>query len=250
MLKLGVNIDHVATLRQARYRDVNAAHFQMIEPSPLQAARAALSAGAHSITAHLREDQRHIQRHDVLELMKDLNSPLNLEMAVTDAMTEFALQLHPADVCLVPENRREVTTEGGLAVTARFTAIQQCCSVLAQGGIRVSLFIDPEPSQIRAAVDCGAPCIELHTGSYANALSPGERKKELQKLVEASALAHSQGLQVNAGHGLNYDNLAAFLSVPHLDTLNIGHAIVSRAIFSGMENAVQDILAIMQATAS
>ncbi|MDD5261196.1 MAG: pyridoxine 5'-phosphate synthase [Methylacidiphilales bacterium] len=245
MPKLGVNIDHVATLRQARYRGAGAGH-PLAEPSPLQAALAALEAGAYSITVHLREDRRHIQEQDVLDLKKSIRAPLNLEMAVSEAMSEFAIKLKPADVCLVPENRREVTTEGGLNVRERFEAVKDTAHQLGKAGITVSLFIDPELEQVRASGKTGAPCVELHTGAYSNALDSSGKSRELQRLKEAAELAHSLGLQVNAGHGLNYNNLASFLATPHLDTLNIGHAIVSRAIFTGMNQAVRDMLALLR----
>ncbi len=245
MPKLGVNIDHVATLRQARYREAGAGH-PLAEPSPLQAALAALDAGAHSITVHLREDRRHIQEQDVLDLKKSIQAPLNLEMALSEAMAEFAVKLKPADVCLVPENRREVTTEGGLNVLERFEAIKDIAHQLGKAGVTVSLFIDPELEQVRASGKAGAPCVELHTGAYSNALDASCKGRELQRLKQAAELAHSLGLQVNAGHGLNYNNLIPFLATPHLDTLNIGHAIVSRAVFTGMNQAVRDMLALMR----
>lgn len=242
MLKLGMNIDHVATLRQARYRE---AHGGMTpEPDPVEAARQCIAAGAHSITAHLREDRRHIQDADVWSLRRDVSAPLNLEMAVTDAMTAFALELKPAEVCLVPESRQEVTTEGGLDVAGKKEAVAKAVQILSSAGIIVSLFIDPDPVQIAVSKEVGAPCIELHTGQYANA--GAERQACLDRLRAAAVQAHGLGLQVNAGHGLHYDNLAEFLATPHLDTLNIGHAIVSRAIFTGIGPAVRDLLVLMK----
>ena len=244
MLKLGLNIDHVATLRQARYRDVAVGH-PLAEPSPLAAAKLALAAGAHAITAHLREDRRHIQDDDIRLLKEQIAAPLNLEMAVTDAMVRTALTVKPADVCLVPENRREVTTEGGLDVGGQLDRVTAATKALTVGGITVSLFIDPDERQIRAAKQTGAPCVELHTGAYANA--PDDAGRQLQTLAAAAELAHSLGLQVNAGHGLNYDNLPLFIkSVPHLDTLNIGHAIISRAVFSGIQTAVRELLNLLK----
>jgi pyridoxine 5-phosphate synthase len=247
MLKLGLNIDHIATLRQARYRDLSVGH-PLAEPSPLAAAKIALAAGAHSITAHLREDRRHIQDDDILLLKSQLTAPLNLEMAVTDAMVENAIKIKPNDACLVPENRREVTTEGGLDVCGQLERVTKATKALTTNGILVSLFIDPDEQQIRAAKATGAPCIELHTGSYANALDDANREHQLIALCRAADLAYSLGLQVNAGHGLNYHNLSLFIKrVPHLDTLNIGHSIISRAVFSGIETAVKELLAVIQA---
>lgn len=245
MLFLGVNIDHVATLRQARYRELGPEH-PLSEPCPVQAAEMAMAAGAYSITAHLREDRRHIQDQDILRLKRELKAPLNLEMAVTPAMIEFASRLMPEEVCLVPENRLEVSTEGGLDVAGNLSKIKGACSSLSHAGIMVSLFIDPDPVQIRAAVSTGAPCIELHTGRFANAPDPVGMELELQRLEIAAEQAHLSGLQVNAGHGLHYKNLPAFLSIPHLHTLNIGHSIVSRSISVGMEQAVKETLLLMQ----
>ncbi|MDR1146827.1 MAG: pyridoxine 5'-phosphate synthase [Verrucomicrobiales bacterium] len=244
MLKLGLNIDHVATLRQARYRDYAVDH-PLAEPSPAAAAKIALAAGAHAITAHLREDRRHIQDADVA-LLQQLGAPLNLEMAVTAAMVDRALTLQPQDVCLVPENRREVTTEGGLSVSGQLDQVARAARSLSAAGITVSLFIDPDEQQIRAAKAAGAPCIELHTGAYANALAAADRDRRLAALRDAAELAHSLSLQVNAGHGLNYQNLPRFIaSVPHLDTLNIGHAVIARAVYSGLAVAVKDLLELL-----
>jgi pyridoxine 5-phosphate synthase len=243
MLKLGLNIDHVATLRQARYRDCH----PFAEPSPLEAARIAVVAGAHSITAHLREDRRHIRDDDIGLLRRELSVPLNLEMAVTDAMVESALAVRPQDVCLVPENRREVTTEGGLDVSGQFDRVARATGVLGEGGISVSLFIDPDERQVVAAKAAGAPCVELHTGAYANALDPAGRDEQLAVLCRVAGFAHSLGLQVNAGHGLNYRNLPPFLLVvPHLDTLNVGHSVISRSVFTGIAAAVGELLSILQ----
>ncbi|MDR2463050.1 MAG: pyridoxine 5'-phosphate synthase [Verrucomicrobiales bacterium] len=245
MPKLGLNIDHVATLRQARYRDVSVAH-PLAEPSPLTVAKIALAAGAHSITAHLREDRRHIQDDDT-RLLNQLNAPLNLEMAVTDTMVATALTMKPQDACLVPENRREVTTEGGLNVSGQFDRVAKATQTLTAGGVTVSLFIDPDDRQIRAAKDAGAPCVELHTGAYANALAPADRERQLAALRAAAELARSLGLQVNAGHGLNYSNIPPLLAtVPHLDTLNIGHSVISRAVLVGIEQAVRELAALLR----
>lgn len=249
MILLGVNIDHVATLRQARYRDDGPGH-PLAEPDPIEAALEAISGGAHSITAHLREDRRHIQDLDIRELKSRVNAPLNLEMAVTPAMTTFVLDLHPEEACLVPENRQEVTTEGGLDVATHSDRIRDAVTSLTHAGIRVSLFIDPEQRQIEAAATTGAPVIELHTGAYARAFPDIEaRARQLAELKLAAEQAHHLGLQVNAGHGLNYRNLPALLEhVPHLHTLNIGHAIVSRAVFFGMRQAVREIVHIIAKT--
>ena len=242
MLKLGVNVDHVATIRQARYQGIHAAGGAVPEPDPVEAALACVRAGAHSITVHLREDRRHIQEHDVRRLKEVLSVPLNLEMAVTDAMVAYAIALRPAEVCLVPESRAEVTTEGGLDVAGHSDRVAGAVRQLKAAGIHVSLFVDAEPAQIRATAGTGAPCLELHTGRFANARPGEERERALEELVAGAGLAHGLGLQVNAGHGLNYDNLAGFLRTPHLDTLNIGHSIVSRAVSTGMERAVRDLL--------
>ncbi|GAB4242211.1 MAG: pyridoxine 5'-phosphate synthase [Candidatus Methylacidiphilales bacterium] len=243
-LRLGVNIDHVATVRQARYRD--AAHAAMVpEPCPVEAALACERAGAHGITAHLREDRRHIQEDDVRRLKEVLRLPLNLEMAVTDPMIAFALDLRPSEICLVPENRAEITTEGGLDVAGQFDRVRAAAMVLRNGGMAVSLFIDADLRQVEAAAETGAGWIELHTGRYANATGE-ERNQALADLREAADRAHALGLRVNAGHGLNYVNMADFLSTPHVEVLNIGHSIVSRSIFVGMEQAVREMLRVME----
>jgi pyridoxine 5-phosphate synthase len=237
--QLGLNIDHIATLRQARYRDGSTPH---AEPDPVTAAHLCVEAGAHSITAHLREDRRHIHDGDILQLKKTLTVPLNLEMAVTDEMTRMALEIKPAEACLVPEKREEVTTEGGLNVVQNEKKISECVTKLQQVGVHVSLFIDPDLEQIHSAVRIGAKCIELHTGTYANTLSD----ESLQQLVDAARMAHDLGLQVNAGHGLHYNNLERFLATPHLHTLNIGHSIISRAIVVGLSQAVREMLDLMK----
>jgi pyridoxine 5-phosphate synthase len=242
MLKLGVNVDHVATIRQARYQGIHATGGAVPEPDPVEAALACVRAGAHSITVHLREDRRHIQEHDVRRLKDVLSVPLNLEMAVTEAMVAYAIALQPAEVCLVPENRAEVTTEGGLDVAGHLNRVTGAVKQLKAAGIHVSLFVDAEPRQIEATAKAGAPCLELHTGRYANARHGAERAAALEELVSGARLAHGLGVQVNAGHGLNYENLTDFLCTPYLDTLNIGHSIVSRAVFVGMEQAVRDLL--------
>lgn len=245
MLYLGVNIDHIATLRQARYRELGPEH-PLCEPCPVHAAHLSVKAGAFSITAHLREDRRHIQDYDIIRLKEELSCPLNLEMALTPAMLHFACALKPEEVCLVPENRLEVSTEGGLEVAGNLIKVREACLVLREAGIAVSLFIDPDVAQIKAAIRTGVPCIELHTGCFANCLDAASQEVELQRLEAAAELAHLAGLQVNAGHGLNAKNLRAFLNTPHLHTLNIGHSIVSRATSVGMEKAVAEILLLMQ----
>jgi pyridoxine 5-phosphate synthase len=228
---LGVNIDHVATVRQVRGTSY---------PSVIEAAAFAERGGADSITVHLREDRRHIQDHDVIELCVRGATPINLEIAVTSEMLDFALEHSPSDVCLVPEKRAELTTEGGLDVLACRHEIQAATLLLSDAGIRVSLFIDPDEAQIRAACEVGAPVIELHTGIYADS-SGAEQQAELQRLHRASLLAHSLGLQVNAGHGLHYTNVQAIAMLPHMVELNIGHAIVARSIFTGLEAAVREM---------
>jgi pyridoxine 5-phosphate synthase len=229
---LGVNIDHVATLRQAR-----GTRF----PDPVYAAQVAEYAGADSITFHLREDRRHIQERDALLLKQVVNTKLNLEIAVTDEMLEFACDLQPEDVCLVPEKREELTTEGGLDVAGQIKQMRSACARLAAVGTRVSPFIDASREQIDAVVECGAPCVEIHTGHYADA--HGEER--LQKLNEAIAYAHGKGLQVNAGHGLNRHNLRPIAANRQVSELNIGHAIVADAVFLGLERAVRDFKQIM-----
>jgi pyridoxine 5-phosphate synthase len=242
MIKLGVNIDHVATVRQARYREVPDA--PNVEPDPLGAALAAERAGAHGITAHLRLDRRHIQERDVRNLKQRIATKLNLEMGNSPEIVELALDILPQDVCLVPENRREVTTEGGLDCVAQKASLRPTISCLKERGIVVSLFIDPEESQVAAASDLGAHFVELHTGAFANSLG-ADREIELARLIKAAELAHASGLQVNAGHGINYENIYNILRIPRLVELNIGHSIVSRAILVGMEAAVGEMLHLM-----
>ena len=239
MIRLGVNIDHVATLRQARYRGHAAASSP--EPDPLMAARICMAAGAHSLTVHLREDQRHIQEDDVLRVAREFRDRLNLEMAATPAMVEFALRLKPSEVCLVPENRAEVTTEGGLDAAGQEKTLGPVVQKLREAGILVSLFIDPEARQVAASAALAAPVIELHTGRFADADTAG-RKTELGRLVNAAAQAHGLKLQVNAGHGLRLSNLPELLRVPHLHTLNIGHSLVAHALTVGLERSVRDFL--------
>jgi pyridoxine 5-phosphate synthase len=241
MLKLGVNIDHVATLREARYRGRGRG-----EPDPAAAALACEAAGAHGITAHLREDRRHIQDRDVWKLRESIATRLNLEMADAPEIVEIALRLKPDITCLVPERRQEVTTEGGLDVASNLASLTQTRKRLNDAGIEVSLFIAPDPAQIEAAARCGSQFIELHTGAFAESFDNlSEREKELARLINGAKQAHGLGLKVNAGHGLNYDNLNALKRVPHLVELNIGHSIVSRAMQTGLAAAVKEMLALM-----
>ena len=233
---LGVNIDHVATVRQARGTRY---------PSVIEAADLAERAGADSITVHLREDRRHIQDADVQTLCANTRTRINLEMAVTPEMLAIALQHHPADVCLVPEKREELTTEGGLDVAGNEGPVADAVARLREAGIRVSLFIDPDPGQLEAAVRVGAPVIELHTGTYAEAAG-AEQEAELQRLYDACLAGHDLGLQINAGHGLHLGNTLAVARLPHMTELNIGHSIVSRAIFVGLEAAVREMKALIR----
>lgn len=233
---LGVNIDHVATLRQARGTRY---------PDPIQAAIESEQAGADSITLHLREDRRHIQDRDVVMLKDILQTKMNLEMAVTDEMLAIAEKIKPADCCLVPERREELTTEGGLDVAGQQGRISDACKRLADAGVRVSLFIDAEPKQIEAAVACGAPVIEIHTGHYADAESAVLQAEELTRIKQGIQLAHQAGLQVNAGHGLHYHNTREIAEIALVRELNIGHAIIARALFVGLQNAVAEMKRIM-----
>ncbi len=229
---LGVNIDHVATLRQARGTPY---------PDPVQAALIAEQAGADAITLHLREDRRHIQDRDV-EFLKDIiQTRMNLEMAATDEMLAIATGIRPADCCLVPERREELTTEGGLNAAADVPRLQAYCARLAEADVRVSLFIDADPRQLEAAAKIGAPVVEIHTGLFADAENPEKRARELSKIVEAVRLGESFGLQVNAGHGLDYHNVVDIAAIEGVRELNIGHAIVSRAVFTGLEEAVREM---------
>ena len=232
MIKLGVNIDHVATLRQAR---------GTLYPDPIQAAMEAEHAGADAITLHLREDRRHIQDRDVEMLRRILQTRMNLEMAVTPEMIEYATRIRPHECCLVPERRAELTTEGGLDVVSHRRAITDACARLAQADVRVSLFIDADERQIAAAAQAGAPVIEIHTGHYANAAHVGARTAELARIEQAVRQAESLGLQINAGHGLHYHNVQAIAALPGIAELNIGHAIIARAIFSGLQAAVREM---------
>lgn len=232
ILKLGVNIDHVATIREARGTTY---------PSPAEAARLCEQAGAHGITAHLREDRRHIQEHDLGEILAEVGLPLNLEMACVEGILEIALALRPAEACLVPERREELTTEGGLDVAGQSELVQPVVRALQDAGIDVSLFIDPEPMQIDAAHRIGARVIELHTGTYCDA-SDAQKSDELARLIASAGHAHDAGLQVNAGHGIHLGNISGIREIPFLDTLNIGHSIVARALMVGMSAAVTEML--------
>jgi len=242
MLKLGVNIDHVATLREARYRGRRHG-----EPSPVTAALACETAGAHGITAHLREDRRHIQDGDIWKLREALRTRLNLEMANVPEIVTLAARLKPDSVCIVPERRRELTTEGGLDAAARVKALTETAAKMRDAGILVSLFIAPDPKQVDAAARIGAEFIELHTGAFAECFNQKQkRSREIERLVAAARQAHELGLKVNAGHGLNYENLSLLHIVPHLVELNIGHSIVSRSIFVGLPTAIREMLKLME----
>jgi len=234
-LLLGVNIDHVATIRQARGASY---------PSVLDAARIAEDAGADAITIHLREDRRHIQDEEVVALCKQVKTRINLEIAVTDEMLAIAESNQPSDVCMVPEKREELTTEGGLDVLTHLDSVNYACKYLAAAGIRVSLFIDPDIAQLNAAKACGAPVVELHTGSYADA-AKDQVETEYQRVVTAAEYGDSIGLQVNAGHGLHYQNISPIVRIPQLVELNIGHSIVARALFVGLEKAIIDMRLLM-----
>jgi pyridoxine 5-phosphate synthase len=236
VIDLGVNIDHVATLRNAR---------GTAYPDPIRAALLAEDAGADVITLHLREDRRHIVDADVRALRPLLKTRMNLECAVTAEMLDIACDIKPQDVCLVPEKRQELTTEGGLDVAGHFDAVSGACRQLADAGIRVSLFIDPDETQIRAAHETGAPVIELHTGRYAEAHDPGEQEREYERVVVGVNCGIGLGLKVNAGHGLHYTNVQQIAAIDGIDELNIGHAIVAHAVFAGWENAVREMKAIM-----
>ena len=234
-IHLGVNIDHVATLRQARGTPY---------PRPADAVVIAERAGADSITVHLREDRRHIQDADLPAIAAVMRTHMNLELAVTDEMLGIACGFAPSDCCLVPERREEVTTEGGLDVAGQVQRVRAACTRLADAGIRVSLFIDPEERQLEAALECGAPVVELHTGAYADAAG-ARRAEELQRIAHAAGYGDRLGLVINAGHGLNYDNVGEVAAIPQIVELNIGHAIVSRAVFDGLAVAVSEMKRLM-----
>lgn len=236
MIALGVNIDHIATVRQAR---------GTAYPSPVEAALIAEDSGADAITLHLRADRRHIQEEDVVVLRERLKTRMNLESAVTEEMIAFACRIKPHDICLVPERREELTTEGGLDVIRHFNQISSACKRLAEAGIRISLFVDAQTDQIDAAVRAGAPVIELHTGHYADAATPEAQQIELEKIRAISTYAQGQGLQVNAGHSLHYQNTTPIAAIREITELNIGHAIVARALFIGFAEAVREMKALM-----
>jgi len=244
MLRLGVNIDHVATLRQARYRE--APHDVRAEPDPVEAARICEKAGCHGITAHLREDRRHIVDDDIRRLRTSIRTRLNFEMASTPEIVRFALEIRPEIVCLVPERREEITTEGGLEVAGAEAALGETCRRFRDAGIDVSLFIAPDSAQVAAAHRVGAGFIELHTGRYAEVFhQPEARVAELKRLADAARQARDLGLRVNAGHGLTVQNVPGLAAVPHLEELNIGHTLISRAIFVGLEAAIREMLQAM-----
>ena len=234
---LGVNIDHVATLRQARGTRY---------PDPIQAALVAEQAGADGITAHLREDRRHIQDRDIFLLKEMLHTRLNMEMAVTDEMINLAVKIQPYACCLVPEKSEELTTEGGLDIAGNLNRMEWACDTLKEAGIEVSLFIDPDKHQIDAAVKAGAPVVELHTGCYAEANTLEQKNHELLRIKQAAHYAHSAGLQVNAGHGLHFHNVEEICALPEIVELNIGHSIIAQALFSGLAQTVKDLKQIMR----
>lgn len=229
---LGVNIDHVATLRQARGTRY---------PDPVSAAQIAEQAGADSITIHLREDRRHIQERDVRILKETLLTPMNLEMAVTEEMLGFAEKIMPEFCCLVPEKREELTTEGGLDVKGQLSRVMESCQRLSEAGSRVSLFIDADEDQIQAAADVGAPFIEIHTGHYADATDEKSALEELKRIINSVEFANNIGLKVNAGHGLSYNNVSQIAAIPNVLELNIGHSIISRAVLTGLDEAVKEM---------
>lgn len=233
---LGVNIDHVATLRQARLTRY---------PDPVEAVFAAENGGADGITIHLREDRRHIQERDVELIKAVLQTRLNFEMAVTDTMLTYAEKIAPEHCCFVPEKREELTTEGGLDVISQEAKVKEATARMTRLGSEVSLFIDPDLKQIEAALRCGAPAIEIHTGVYADAETEAELQKELERIIKAVQFAHQAGLIVNAGHGLNYKNVQPIACLPEINELNIGHAIIARAIFIGLESAVREMKRLM-----
>ncbi len=242
-LRLGVNIDHVATLRQARYATMPES--KNAEPDPVAIAGICERAGAHGITAHLRTDRRHIQDRDIERLRETVITKLNFEMGNTPEIVDIALRIVPDEVCLVPEKREEITTEGGLDLVAHARELAPTMKRLHAAGIRISMFIDPEQTQVDAAVELGADIVELHTGKLANAFTDKFAKQELERLREAAMRAFNHNLQVNAGHGINYRNIALIHKIPHLTELNIGHAIVSRSVFTGFDAAVREMLAAM-----
>jgi pyridoxine 5-phosphate synthase len=241
MILLGVNIDHCATVRQARYRGYDQTAVGPVEPDPVALAVLSERAGADGITIHLREDRRHIQDHDVWRLKDVAKTRINLEMACTPAMIDFALKVKPHSVCVVPESREEISTEGGLDVVARKAQVKACVDAMKTAGIITSLFIDADDRQIEASAESGAEWIELHTGAWANAWYGERRGAELAKLKAGALRAHAAGLVVNAGHGINYDNVSEICTLPHVHELNIGHTIISRALMTGIDEAVREM---------
>jgi pyridoxine 5-phosphate synthase len=250
MILLGVNIDHGATLRQARYRQAPATVGGAVEPDPVSLALLAERAGADGITVHLREDRRHIQDRDVWRLRESIQTRLNLEMACTPAMIDFALKLKPDSVCLVPESREEITTEGGLDIKGNRDRVKACIDAMNAAGVKTSLFIDPESAQIELGAQLGAPWVELHTGAYANAYYGPSREAEFSRLQHGVAIAQHAGLVVNVGHGINYVNISEIRTLSEVHEMNIGHSILSRALFTGIEEAVREMKARMNANLS
>lgn len=249
MILLGLNIDHCATIRQARYRQVEEAARPAVEPDPIALAVQAEKSGADGITIHLREDRRHIIDEDVWRVKETIATRLNLEMACTSEMMELALRLKPDSVCLVPESREEVTTEGGLDVVGQRDRVRRIVDAMNEAGIATSLFIDPDEPQITAGAEIGAPWIELHTGAWANAYYVTERRaEEFARLKQGAELGHQSGLVVNAGHGINYVNVGEVRTLPHLHECNIGHSIISRAVFTGIDEAVREMKARLNET--
>jgi pyridoxine 5-phosphate synthase len=244
-IRLGVNIDHVATLRQARYKSKFKVS-EWAEPQLLEAIKAVVRGGAHGLTFHLREDRRHIQDDDIWMIKRSCHLPLNLEMASNPEILKIALKLKPHEVCLVPERRQEVTTEGGLDVIKGGSGLQKTIDALQRKGIKVSLFIAPDFTQIHAAAKTGAEYIEIHTGAYAEAHTKTKQRNELFRLMDGAILANSLGLKVNAGHGIKYTNIAPILKMPYLDTLNVGHSIISRSVLVGLEKAVKEMLSLIK----
>ncbi|MFU8847815.1 MAG: pyridoxine 5'-phosphate synthase [Opitutales bacterium] len=242
---LGVNVDHCATVRQARYRSHRLDYGDEVEPDPVAFALACEAAGADGITMHLREDRRHVQDSDVERMREQMRTRLNLEMACTPEMIAYALKLKPDSVCLVPESREEVTTEGGLDVVGQKARVGEVVAAMTEAGIATSLFIDPDPAQIEASAELKSPWIELHTGAYANAYYHAGRARELETLRVGAERAQQLGLTVNAGHGINYTNIVEIVTLPHLHELNIGHSIISRALYVGVENAVKEMKAFL-----
>ena len=242
---LGVNVYHVATVRQVRYRQHALDHGDEVEPDCVAFALASEAAGADGITMHLREDRRHVQDSDIQRARTQIGTRLNLEMACTQEMIDYALELKPHSVCLVPESREEITTEGGLDIAKQKSRVGEIVAAMTEAGIVTSLFIDPEPAQIEMSAELKSPWVELHTGAYGNAYYHAGRRQEFDRLRQGAELAHSLGLVVNAGHGINYSNISEVVTLPHLNELNIGHSIISRALFVGVEQAVREMKAFL-----